>query len=180
MPSRKKPSRVARCSHGYVGEMIGKHCGCAEEDTEKSLRIYTLAEVAKAFRMPLYGQLGSSPREEGTPPIPDYQSIYRQPDSAARRKLQREQDETRRKGIAKRNSGVYGMHGEATGEPELRYEPEQTFSNPNVQAPMRPGQRKPVERGEKLIIRLAAGAPMKTGKRKKKPKRPKFIIGGNR
>jgi hypothetical protein len=123
--------------------------------------VTTLGVLAKAGR---YAQVtpthGSSPRWE-TPPIPDFQDIYFQPESDKRNKLQREHQENRRMAVAQRNAGVYGFHGEVNRlDRQLRYEPAQSLSQPlDVVDPQRLGRRsKAILVAPKLAPRLNAGA----------------------
>jgi hypothetical protein len=114
---------------------------------------------------------GSAPRWE-TPPIPDYQEIYFQPDSDERKKKDREHQITRKLATAKRNIGVYGFHGEERADhPELRYEPDESLSNPSIQNPTRPAVRKPIVKAPKLLGRLAAGSTSYTDPEERKAKK---------
>lgn len=56
-----------------------------------------------------------------TPPMPDFEFIYHQPDSRDNKKRERDARANRRRAAARYNSGRYGVHGEP-GEPEIRFE----------------------------------------------------------
>lgn len=66
---------------------------------------------------------GSAPRAE-TPPIPDFQDLYYQPETDERKKREAEAGANRRRATASRNRAVYGFHGttQLGLDPELRYE----------------------------------------------------------
>lgn len=153
----------------------------AAEHAVKSLLIRPLRSISTTTlskKIPHVAQIpGSAPRWE-TPPIPDYQEIYHQPESDSRKRLERQQADVRRRANAYRNKGVFGFHGTAlASKPELRYEPDETLSNPSVQAPKRPGNREPVLTAPKLLARISAGTPKEeslygsSGATRKKKKR---------
>ncbi len=99
-------------------------------------------------------QPGASPAWD-TAPVPDF-STWQQPVDDERRKRERQQQETRRRAESRRNSGLYGIHGQVEGVPEARYDPEHVLSHPAM-AP-RPGVRKPRVAAPKLVARLEAGS----------------------
>lgn len=117
---------------------------------------------------------GSAPRQE-TPPMPDFQGIYFQPETQESKKREREQQETRRRSMAYRNKGRFGFHGEAMHlKPELRYETDE-FLNNTITEP-RPGNKKPKLIAPKLMGRLRPDGKMDTKGSKKKRKRVRLVV----
>jgi hypothetical protein len=122
-------------------------------------------------------QPGASPAWD-TAPVPDL-SVWQQPVDDARRKREREHQETRRRAESQRNSGRYGIHGQVEARPEVRYDPEHVLSHPAMSP--RPGLKKPQVRAPKIVARLEAGSgdrvlrggvvAAKKRKRKKRKKR---------
>lgn len=88
-------------------------------DYYTKLRAMEDSPVGKASTI-MYGGTGASPAPRD--PIPDYASIYWQPDSTPNVEREREANENRRNQNAKRNQGKFGFHGGADVEPEIRYD----------------------------------------------------------
>jgi Protein of unknown function (DUF5661) len=141
------------------------------DETVKSLavhprRMVMLRDLVKGFGAPDVQARGSAPRWE-TPPIPDYQDIYYQPEDDEKKKKEREQQETRRRSVQRRNRGVFGFHGLAyRGKPDLRYDPEDTLASVDAQAPKRPGNCKPLLVAQKMLPRFEAGQSKLVARRK--------------
>jgi len=134
--------------------------------------------------VPVAPQAGSAPRFH-TPPIPDFQEIYCQPDDTAKQRKEREQGETRRRAEAERNRGKYGMHGSPIGlKPVLRWgETDMGASSVAIHEPERVTKRTP-RKSPKLVARQqveSAAKPnedkldKKKSKRKKKKKQAKLV-----
>ena len=142
--------------------------------------------------IPVKPQAGSAPRFH-TPPIPDFQDIYHQPESKEKDKLELEQRETRQRGAAQRNRGKYGFHGTPLPlKPVLRWGDEDSaVGSSAVHDPKRLDQRKP-RKSPKLDADRRAAADQTTyedadehlddedndgkkRKRKKKKKKAKLV-----
>lgn len=113
---------------------------------EKSYKlVVTLAKAAgpygRAGMVPMTPQAGATSTAP-TPALPDYGEIYYIPKDDPRRKLEHEQEVTRRKANSQRNSARFGFHGEPT-DPVVRYESEDEPHLANVK----------IARSPKLVAR---------------------------
>lgn len=71
----------------------------------------------------LAGQKGGGPAPVlNTAPLPDFKTIYYAPENRDDKK--REIEANRRRTLAARNRGAYGLHGAPSLEPEVRFDPE--------------------------------------------------------
>ena len=137
------------------------------------------------YRPNIEQQAGASPIRQA-PEVPDFQAIYTQPESTAKQKREREQQENRRKANAKRNRGTYGFHGTPNRlKPELRWDvTEDPLAHVRMLEPNRPGKREP-RLPPKLVVPSKAAQPAtaeestkdEKRKRKKKKKKAKLAVG---
>lgn len=78
--------------------------------------------------------------------LPDFKTIYFQPKSKEAEEQDREVQETRRQSLALQNSGRFGLYGETSTQPSLRYEAE---AYPAIVR----GKQDPERKAPKLVIR---------------------------
>jgi len=116
-----------------------------------------LRKAANMSRLPQVTPIGGSAPREETPALPDFQEIYYQPEDDERRKLEREQAETRRLADAARNTARYGIHGIAAtpSTPQIRWEPE---ADPAEHTGPKLVNREPTVRADVDMDRIYAGS----------------------
>lgn len=110
-PKRTKPAKPARPAKPAAPVVaFARHAAFERE----------IDEMYAAANATMYQGKGASPAPRD--PIPDYADIYYQPEDSPNRERERAAGENRRVSLSARNRGKFGFHGEASVEPELRYE----------------------------------------------------------
>jgi hypothetical protein len=92
------------------------------------------------------GNGGGSPALQDSA-LPDFKTIYYQPEDAEAVKRDEEQQMNRRRALARQNSGRFGLHGATTPEPQVRYHPG------DYPAVTRGQANEPAGRAPKLVVR---------------------------
>lgn len=165
------PAKMLAVDNGAPSLIVPK----PKKKRKRIRKAIDIRDLAKALPFDLAATYGASPRWE-TPVMPDYQSIYHQPESDERVQREREQQAVRRRATAHRNKGLFSFHGQAINlEPELRYDSDKMMSNHQFENEPRPGQREPSKVPPKLFIKRREAGTAKTesiyGKLKKKKRK---------